>query len=473
MLTYDLSDRGDASLYEFLYASIRDDIASGALAADAKLPSKRQFARHLGVSVITVENAYAQLIAEGYVRSQERRGFFVNPIAAPLSEPAPTPPPSVTESQAVPPAALLGDLASNAMPAGIFPFSAWARAMRAVLSSATEDQLAAQSHRFGSPALRREIAAYLHDYRGMVVDPRAIVVGAGAQVLYNLLIQLLGREAHYAVEDPGYPRLTRIYAANDVRLSHIPIDDGGIRADLLADSGAHIAHVMPSHQYPTGIVTSIGRRYDLLAWAASEHGRFIIEDDYDVEFRLAGRPIPSMFSADTGDNVIYINTFSKSLGTIFRVGFMVLPPRLADEFDNRMDFYSSTVSTIEQLTLARFIHSGAYERHVNRLRKRYRTIRDSLISALEGSSLASVMTIRGQDAGLHFQLTLDLPVSGAEFAAPALEAGVRLAPMSRFHRMSAHPASAPSFVVSYGALDESRIDDVVRALEAVASAIKA
>ena len=327
MLTYAMENRGDESLYVYLYRCVRRDIESGVIAPDQRLPSKRALAKHLGVSVITVEGAYAQLEAEGYIRSAERRGYYANAVGvSPLSrfpatprptEPALGPRPSEPARQKLalqPP--LVADFTGSVSPTGLFPYALWARTVREVLTEASEQALVREASPTGSPRLRAALASYLRGVRGMEVDPSQIVVGAGAQMLYNLIVQLLGRDRRYAVENPGYPRLTHIYQANDAPLSHVPLDGEGIAMEGLRASGASVVHVMPSHQYPTGLVTSVGRRYGLLAWANEDgpdrRGRYVVEDDYDCEFRLAGRPIPALQSIDATGRVIYTNTFARA-----------------------------------------------------------------------------------------------------------------------------------------------------------------
>lgn len=213
--------------------------------------------------------------------------------------------------------------------------------------------------------------------------------------MYNLIVQLLGRTRRFAVEDPGYPRLTSIYRANDVPLSHVPMDAAGMDVAALRASGASVAHLMPSHQFPTGLVTPVSRRYELLGWAAEEPGRYLVEDDYDCEFRLAGRPIPAMKSIDAVDRVVYVNTFARSLGPSFRIAYAVLPAHLAERFRSALGFYSCTVSTMEQLVLARFIEHGDFERHVNRMRSHYRAVKGALVEALAASPAGDRMTVEG------------------------------------------------------------------------------
>lgn len=428
MLTYDLNSRGDKSLYEFLYESIRADIESGAIGPLQKLPSKRVLARHLGVSLITVEGAYAQLIAEGYVFSQQRRGYFALDLG-PTGAPGGDVPARASdgdgclqdvsrraqgESFSEVPAGTEGhpvryDFTGARPVAGVFPYSLWAKTMRQVLSRESEASLVDASRAQGSIELRSAIADYLQGFRGMPVDADQVVVGAGAQVLYQLLLQLLGRNGAIAVEDPGYPRLTSIYEANDAVVRHIPLDASGVRVDCLRESGARVLHCMPSHQYPTGTVMSAARRREVLDWASEHQGRYIIEDDYDCEFRLAGRPIPALQSIDSAGKVIYANTFTRSLGPAFRFGYMVLPVQLAREFRERLGFYTNTVSALDQLALARFMKEGLYERHVNRLRSHYRKVQALLADAFRSHGGFSVAAL---DSGLHFILEYRVPGGG-------------------------------------------------------------
>lgn len=463
MLTYSFDNREGESLYGHLYRCIRRDIESGAIAAGAKLPSKRAFAKHLGVSLITVEGAYQQLVAEGYVRAEPRKGYFASALELP---PAARKEVVRRPETALPaddgPVPLVADLATGSVASDLFPCSLWAKTLRDVLAHEPERTLLGETPAAGSLRLREALAAHLRAFRGLEVNPAQIVVGSGAQTLYTFIVQLVGRRSHFAVEDPGYPRLTSIYRANDVVLSHVPLDAAGIDIAALRASGANVAHLMPSHQYPTGLVTPVSRRYELLGWAAEELGRYLVEDDYDCEFRLAGRPIPAMKSIDATDRVIYVNTFARSLGPSFRIGYAVLPAHLAERFARDLGFYSCTVSTVEQLALARFIENGDFERHVNRMRVHYRAVKDALVDALVASPAGDRMTIEGADAGLHFLLRINSPATEAQLVAAARKEGVALTPLSAFclgrdadvcsKDVDTSGHNARSFVVSYGGL---------------------
>ncbi len=426
MLDYDLGLRGDESLYDYLYQRIRDDIASGELREGARLPSKRALAEHLGVSVVTVEGAYRQLVVEGYVESRPRSGYFVCDLrgsvapalgarAGVMAGEAPRMSGRDEETRSL-------DFALGARGAEQDAASLWTRALRQALASESEAELFAPAPAKGTPRLREAIASHLRQTRGMVVDPENVVVGAGAQILDSCIVQLLGRGRAYGVEDPGYPRLMRLYAANGVEVRHVPIDEAGVRIDALAASDVGAMHVMPSHQFPTGCVTSIGRRYELLGWAADSSAgeRWVIEDDYDCEFRLAGRPVPALASVDAMGRVIYTNTFSKSLGSALRLAYMVLPDSLMERYTSELGFYSSTVSTVDQVTLARILEDGSYERHVARVRKRARDERDRLRELVAAGAFGPGVRLEHADAGLHCVLAVpvDSQPAASSDAAP-------------------------------------------------------
>ena len=404
MLDYNLEQRGEASLYEYVYQQIRDDIVAGRIAAGERLPSKRAFASHLGISVITIENAYSQLLAEGYICSKPRRGYY----ACELPE---APVLASAETELDRDSAAAGSNAHDAgeQPEQFAPLSPsaleaarlWQSALRATLTSEDEREIFSPAPAQGTARLRCAIAHHLRGTRGMNVNPDNIVIGAGAQLLDTMLVQLLGADKTYAVEDPGYLRLTRIYQAMGCKVRHIPLDGEGVNLGELLDAGADVLHLMPSHQYPTGLVTSIARRYALLSWAAERPGRYLIEDDFDCEFRLAGKPIPALASIDAAQSVIYTNTFSKSLSSALRLAYMVLPDELMERFRRELGFYASSVSSVDQVALARLLESGDYERHVNRVRVRAREARDGLVALVRKAFSAGEVTIEHADAGLY------------------------------------------------------------------------
>ena len=483
MLTYTFEGRGKKTYYQYLYERIRDDILSGQLAAGTKLPSKRSFAKHLGLSVMTIESAYAQLMVEGYITSVEKKGYYVADISKQgqflqkgpdqIGESAEDreekngrsaedrkadKAAGRKESESPGGEAFFVDFASNQVSREHFPMSTWSKLMRRVLAE-QGDEILQPGHHQGLAALREAIAAHLYRFRGMEVTPEQIVVGAGTEYLYHLLIQLLGRERVYGIENPGYQKLARIYDCNDVDFRYVDLDEEGLSLDALERSGAQIVHTSPSHHFPTGIVMPIKRRRELLAWAA-DADRYIIEDDYDCEFRFSGLPIPTLQSIDTMGKVIYLNTFSKSLTPSIRISYMVLPRELLERYREKLGFYACTVSNFEQYTLAAFLREGYFEKHINRMRTYYREKRNTVIRAIRHSGLRDRVTILEEDAGLHFLIRLDTELSDEQWKERLRREGIRihcLADYSYYH----NPFYTHVFVVNYTGVEEERLPEAM------------
>ena len=451
MLTYELKKSPGVPLYEALYRCIRGDILSGVLKAGEKLPSKRALASHLEISKITVEAAYNQLLAEGYICSREKVGYFVETVERPARRDA------VHTGEKQPETAKpILDLTGTGTEH--FPFSVWSRLQREVMLDYGEKLLQPMPHQ-GIPELRQAIADHLAAFRGMETDPENILIGAGTDFLYNLLIQLLGRDKIYAVEEPGYGKIRRIYAAGGVDCISAPMDSRGVRPDGLKI--AQVLHFSPSHHFPTGLVTPVQRRLELLNWAR-ECGGWIIEDDYDSEFRFDAHPMPAMQSLDSS-RVIYMNSFSKTLAPSIRISYLVLPPALMQQFRQRLGFYSCTVASFEQYTLARFLSRGHFEKHINRMRKFYRSRRNRVIRLLETSSIASRITILEQDAGLHFLVKVETDLSDGEITRRLSEAGIRIKALSSYYHLAAGTDSH-CFLMNYSVLDENALEAVLRSL---------
>ena len=448
MLTYELKKSPAVPLYEALYRCIRADILSGKLAADTRLPSKRALAENLEVSKITVETAYGQLLEEGYIRSVEKKGYFVEPI---LQK---TPAAPTREEQAEP-----------AQPDGgvgpeRFPFSVWSKLQREVVLDYGEKLLLPLQNQ-GTLELRRAIADHLADFRGMNVDPRNILVGAGTDFLYNLLIQLLGRDKIYAVEEPGYDKIRKIYAAGGVACVGAPMDEAGVIPEKLGN--AKVLHISPAHHFPTGIVTPVSRRQALLRWAQEQDG-YIIEDDYDSEFRFDAHPMPTMMSLDGSGRVVYMNTFSKSLAPSIRISYMVLPEGMMDAFRRELGFYSCTVSSFEQYTLARFLSRGHFEKHINRMRRFYRRRRNAIMKILADSPFAQQLQVREEDAGLHFLVKVDTDLSDGELVELCRGAGLPVRTLGSYYHALAPESVDRTLVINYATLREEELEAALQKL---------
>ena len=481
MLTYSFDDRGMDFLYEHLYKEIKNDILIGNLKAHEKLPSKRALAAHLNVSVVTVENAYSQLLAEGYIYSKPKSGFYVCDVKAEdadvvgvrnacytsRSEDHVTEHSHVIREHAESPGQnrFFADFVNNSTLSENFPFSTWTKLMRETMMDDRE-KLMKRSPSGGIFELRKAIADYLYQFRGMSVSPNQIIVGAGTEYLYNRLLQLLGPDAKFGVENPGYRKITKIYDENGVDWDYVNIDDKGMKVDELRKKGINVAHVSPEHHFPIGLVMPVARRQELLNWAAEEPGRYIIEDDFDCEFRMQGKPIPSMQSRDRSHRVIYMNTFSKTMVPSLRIGYMVLPEKLMEKYISTMNFYSCTVSGFEQYAMAAFIEKGYFERHIKRLVNDYRGRREKICRMFRESRLNEISTIYHDDAGTHFLLHVKTSLSDVEIKWAVRQKGILINCLSEYCFADADKYHG-ILVIHYSDMDEATLKLVIAAFEEI------
>ena len=349
------------SAYLQLYEALREEITQGTWPYGARLPSRRQTARERGRSVVTVEHSYELLCQEGYIEARPRSGFFV--IYRPLDgfaltetrreTPPPLPPPSFARDR------------ENA-----FPFSVLAKTMRRVLTEYGEAILD-KSPNPGCDALRAAISRYLARNRGIHADADQIVIGSGAEYLYGLVVEMLGRDKTYAIESPSYKKIEQVYRAKGVRCDLLPLEHDGIASAALRATAAQVLHITPYRSFPSGVTASASKRREYLRWADTP-GRFIVEDDFESEFSLLRKPEETIFSRTQGQNVIYLNTFSRTVSPSLRVGYMALPRAMIPLFEETVGFYSCTVPAFEQYVLASLMESGDFERHINRIRRRER-----------------------------------------------------------------------------------------------------
>ena len=460
MLTYNFSNIGSDSLYEYLYKCIKNDILLGNIRPGEKLPSKRTFAKNLGISVITVENAYAQLVAEGYLYSMPKRGFYAADleIEDSMRDAVPKEILQVANGET----SYFADFSSNQTDSEIFPFTIWTRTVRAVLND-NRIQLMINSPCAGILKLRSAIAKYLREFRGMQVLPEQIIVGAGTEYLHNLLIQLLGNDLVYGVEDPGYHKIARIYESMKVRYEPVPLDQDGVSVQELEKRSVDIIHTSPSHHFPTGTVMPVSRRYELLGWAAKSDHHYIIEDDYDSELRLGGKPFPTLQSIDVSDKVIYMNTFTKTLASTVRISYMILPRELFQQYYKKLSFYSCTVSNFEQYTLAKFIEEGYFEKHINRLRNYYHNKRNTIVETIKKSRLNQYVSISGEEAGAHFLMKIETKKPQEQLMENAKAQGIKLSPLSAYYKENREEIQN-TYVMNYSSIELEKIEMVVTRL---------
>ena len=458
-LVMELDSHSGRHLYEQIYDHIRREIREGKLLHGEKLPSTRFLASYLQVSRSTVDLAYEQLLSEGYIESRPYKGFFVCKIEELYDLRVSRDSAEGCEDEAD--RHFLYDFSPNVVEPGSFPFRTWKKITREILTD-EKKELFALGNPQGDAELRATICHYLHTSRGVNCTPQQIVIGAGNDYLLMLLEKILGRERHIALENPTYHRAYRMFRSFDWQVETISMDESGMRAAALYESRADLVYVMPSHQFPTGIVMPIGRRLELLRWAAQAEDRYLIEDDYDSEFRYRGKPIPSLQGSDQTDCVIYIGTFSKAIAPAIRVSYMVLPGRLLGRYRSRCMFLSSTVSRIDQSVLNQFIRDGAFERHLNKMRKIYGSRHDRMLWACR--KYIANGTVSGENAGLHLILHYQGKKTEAELLARAAEKGIRLYGMADTYIGRLPENWQPTLILGYAGLQEQEIEAGIRLL---------
>lgn len=467
-MTIAFKSDGTKHLYEQIYEHIREEIKGGKLLSGERLPSTRALAEYLQVSRSTVDFAYEQLVSEGYIEAKPHRGFFVCMLEE-MPESGRQEAYAGSEGERGLPetekSAIAYDFSPNRLDMSAFPYGVWKRITKNILTEGNEE-LFALGEPQGDYDLRQTISRYLHSARGVNCAPEQIVVGAGNDYLLMILEKLLGENVGIAMENPTYKRAFRIFQSFGYRVEIVGMDKSGMKAGELYGKAIKAAYVMPSHQYPSGVTMPIGRRMELLKWAGEEEERYLIEDDYDSEFRYKGKPIPSLQGADTGGNVIYVGTFSKAIAPAIRVSYMVLPPRLLKRYREECYFYSSTVSRIDQRILNEFIRDGYFERYLNKTRKIYREKHDILLQELK--PLLRRFRISGEDAGLHLLLSLrDKSITERELVERAKENGVRVYAFSEARVAQSAETGNSTVILGYGGLRKEEIVEGIAKLKQV------
>ncbi len=446
MSYYNLSGKNK---YYTLYSLIRGDILRGKLKEGERLPSKRGLAADLGVSVVTVEQAYEQLLAEGYIRSEERSGYFVERGVQSFPPPAHGGEPEAEEVEGE---RFKLDFVDGRTPEELFPFSVWARLFRKVLSDGGE-HLLRRVPADGEPRLKKAISDYLYRSRGIEAEPKRIVIGAGAEFLYGIIVHLLGVNPKIAVENPCYTKISSTYLLSGAKIIPLNVKGGGICPDELQNSGADAVHLSPAHQFPTGEVTPVSNRLKIINFA--REGRYIIEDDYDSEFRLSGKPLQSLYSL-CPDRVIYINTFSKTLAPSMRLGYMILPPALYEKFMQLFSQGANVVPLFEQLALAEMLDGGFFERHLSRLKNSYREVRQILTAAFANERGCA---ISDNGSGLHFVAKIE-GATDDEIKETARGRGVRVKCLGDYLIAPAEGLEGCA-VINYSGLTPERLKKVI------------
>ncbi len=506
-MTIQLQTEGKLCLYEQIYEYIKNEIKSGKLLAGERLPSTRSLAEYLQVARSTVDYAYGQLLSEGYIESRPCKGHFVCSMEEmfrleaesagralyPAKESAAIKR-RITDGSASGKAgeAFPKDTEDSLCEGGLskvteslggrmkkpleehcridfspfdidmsgFPFGVWKKITKNILNYANSE-LFARGEEQGDYDFRRTISRYLHSSRGVNCRPEQIIVGAGNDYLLFLLEKILGPRVRIAMENPTYKRSYRIFQSFSYTIATVDMDEWGMRADKLEQESVSAVYVMPSHQFPTGTVMPIGRRMELLKWAGREPGRYLIEDDYDSEFRYHGKPIPALQASDKHGRVIYMGTFSKAIAPAIRISFMVLPESLLEKYLRDCAFYSCTVSRIDQSILNEFIQEGCFERHLNKMRKIYRAKHELLLECLQ--PFRTAFEISGENAGLHLLLTSKTGISEKELIRRAMEGRVRVYGLSE--NMVETASDSRTVLIGFGGVSADEIREGMELLE--------
>jgi len=447
-LSIPLNKNSKEHLYQQIYSYMKNEIRKGSLSAGQKLPSTRALADHLQVSRSTVDFAYGQLLSEGYIESVPYKGHFVCEITRLYQQENRT----GEEEEASGEKKAAFDFSPNSVDITCFPFATWKKISKNVFLE-EEKEIFELGTAKGDKRLRETICSYLHSSRGVECTPGQIIVGAGNDYLLMLLQKILGTGQKIAVENPAYMRAARIFASGGYEICPMDLDENGMRADLLKKSNARIAYITPSHQFPTGVIMPIGRRMEILKWAEEREERYIIEDDYDSEFRYKGMPIPSLQASDANGKVVYLGTFSKSIAPAIRISYMVLPKTLLQIYEEKLWFISSTVSRIDQAILYHFMEDGHFERYLNKMRKIYKGKHDLIMECLR--PFKKSFDIRGEYAGLHVLLEDKRGYEEAELISLAKEGDCKVYGMSDY--VIGKQKGRTTIIIGYAALSEEQI----------------
>ena len=471
----DLQGGAKAPLYEKIYESIKNEIVDGKISKGEKLPSTRLLAKNLSVSRSTVELAYDQLLAEGYIEAEPYRGYFVcdvealyqleqrNHMQEKLQAGQDWQPGWKTEIKHGAGSSKQKeiDFSPYTIDTQNFPYNVWRKLHKNVLLDDREEILLSGDGQ-GDHELRMAIADYLHQARGVNCAAEQIIIGAGNEYLELLLAQVLGEKKTVLMDDPTYLQAYRTFSNMGYLVKNIPAEQGSMPIEAVRRENADILYVMPSHQFPLGTVMPLKQRLELLKWASEKEGRYLIEDDHDSEYRYKGKPIPSLQSIDHEEKVIYLGTFSKSIAPSLRISYMVLPQHLLKNYQSYCGFYSTTVSKIQQEVLCGFIRGGYFGRHLNKMRGIYKNKHDFLVSELKKRPW--VENIAGDNAGLHVLVQVDTQMSEEELCERAAEQGIHLMGISE-HYIHKPPVSKPVLLLGYGKPDEKRILEGLDRLE--------
>ncbi|MDF2484752.1 MAG: transcriptional regulator, GntR family with aminotransferase domain [Herbinix sp.] len=460
MLTPVFDTYSHIPIYQQLYSYIKDEIKEGRIPNNSKLPSKRKLSSHLNVSQNTIQAAYDQLIEEGYIQSQEKRGFFVNKLDHLQSIKV-----IKAEEEALAPLNFpvsVYDYSYHGVDFLSFPFDLWRRLTKEVINEYDREILQLSSS-LGYHRLRANISSYLHQSRGVNCSEHQVIISSGTEMLFQSLIQLFDENYIYGIENPGYERLNQLFRGNRAAFTSIRIDECGMIPEEIERFQPNVLCITPAHQFPSGQIMPINRRIQLLNWANQQSDRYIIEDDYDSEFKYSGKPIPALQGLDENEKVIYMGSLSKSISPTLRVSYMVLPAHLMQHYRKELSYQLCPVPMIEQKVLCRFIEEGYFERHLNKMRNIYKRKRELLVDSIQ--ILHPDMKIFGADAGLHLLLQVPNRMSEEQLIEAAKAMGVRVYKCSQYYSNPIDIPKEPILLLGYAMISEKEIVESCKLLK--------
>lgn len=458
-LTLVLNNNSNTPLYEQIYQYIKEEIKNGKIGCKSKLPSTRSLAEHLQVSRSTVDMAYTQLISEGYIESVPCKGYFVCEISMLYDIKKENKIKKYKQSKNEKEKYI--DFSPRGIDEEHFPYNIWRKMAKNVFN--TDSNAVLSGDRMGEYKLREAICNYLFEARNVHCSPQQILVGAGNEYLLMMLCNLLGAGVkNIVMETPTYNQAYEVFRINGKKIDFVEVDRDGINIEQVRRANAEIVYVMPSHNYPLGTVMSIGKRLELIKWANESEERYIIEDDYDSEFRYHGKTIPALKGINNGDNIIYIGTFSKSIAPSLRISYMILPEKLMAKYNEEYYFCSQTVSRISQEMVTEFIEGGYFERHLNKMRAVYRNKHDMIVGRLKEKKLK----ILGENAGVHILIETCNGMSEKDMIESAKEHGVKVYGLSEFYICDEYKKSE-GIIIGFANLSEKEITKGLDILEEV------
>ncbi len=459
MITPRLNFSDKEPIYHQLYSHIKKEIQSGRILYDTKLPSKRKLSVYLNISQNTIQSAYDQLIEEGYITSIEKRGFFVckidflqhlkvNPV--------------LSEGEHPDSGKIQFDFSYHGIDIPSFPFTIWRRLMKETMNE-YDNELLMPGDSLGYMRLRSAIAAYLHQSRGVNCTSNQIIISSGTEMLFQTLIQLFDKQSIYGIENPGYEKLNQLFLGNRADYRAIRIDRSGMQLTEIMRSNANILCITPAHQFPSGQIMPISRRMELLNWANEAENRYLIEDDYDSEFKYSGRPIPALQGLDHNEKVIYMGSLSKSISPTLRVSYMVLPLHLMRKYNEMLSYILCPVPMLEQKVLCSFIENGNFEKHLNKMRTIYKKKRDILVKSIHELDVG--IEILGAEAGLHLLVRVPNGMSEEELISSASDMGIQTYGISKYYLDKTYQEVAPTLLLGFATIPEESITVAVSLLK--------